>query len=145
MTQIPENQIHHLKESLEENSFKKKVPWILLMGFLLLVAAGGLTYTYHYRDLPKCQDEAVQILLNQNIRSNETLIQNSRTLAFEGIKEIAHDNAQRSCRANLITNQGNYSVAYLVQNDLIEKNWLSKFLGNVEYSIAVEKIERTQQ
>jgi hypothetical protein len=144
MTQIPENQIHHLKESLEENSFKKKVPWILLFAFLLLVIAGALTYTYHYRDLPKCQDEAVQILLNQNIRSNEALIQNSRTLAFEGIQEISQNHDQRSCRANLITSQGNFLVAYLVQNDLIEKNWVNKFLGKVEYSISVEKIEPTQ-
>ena len=87
MTQIPENQIHHLKESLEENSFKKKVPWILLIGFLLLVAAGGLTYTYHYRDLPKCQDEAVQILLNQNIRSNETLDRKSTRLNSSHMSE----------------------------------------------------------
>ena len=144
MTQIPENQIHHLKESLEENSFKKKVPWILLFAFLLLVIAVALTYTYHYRDLPKCQDEAVQILLNQNIRSNEALIQNSRTLAFEGIKEVSQNNDQRSCRANLITSQGNYLVAYLVQNDLIEKNWMNNFLGKVEYSISIEKIEPTQ-
>jgi hypothetical protein len=141
MTQIPESQIHHLKELQEESSFKKKIPWILLLVFLLLVIAGGLTYTYQYRDLPKCQDEAVQILLNQNIRSNEVLIQNSRTLAFEGIKEISHDKSQRSCRASLITNQGNYFVIYLVQNDLIERNWISKFLGKVEYSIAVQKIE----
>ena len=144
MTQIPENQIHHLKESLEENSFKKKVPWILLFAFLLLVIAVALTYTYHYRDLPKCQDEAVQILLNQNIRSNEALIQNSRTLAFEGIKEISQNHDQRFCRANLITSQGNFLVAYLVQNDLIEKNWMNKFLGKVEYSISIEKIEPTQ-
>ncbi|QKM64264.1 hypothetical protein DCO17_02860 [Polynucleobacter tropicus] len=144
MTQIPENQIHHLKESLEENSFKKRAPWILLFGFLLLVIAGALTYTYHYRDLPKCQDERVQILLNQNIRSNEALIQNSRTLAFEGIKEISQNNDQRSCRANLITSQGNYLVTYLVQNDLIENSWMSKFLGKVEYSISIEKIESAQ-
>jgi preprotein translocase subunit SecG len=144
MSQIPESQIHHLKESQKEGSFMKKIPWILLLVFLLLVIAGGLIYAYQYRDLPKCQDETVQILLNQNIRSNEVLIQNARTLAFEGIKEISHDNSQRFCRARLITNQGNYLVTYLVQNDLIERDWISKFLGMVEYSIKVEKIESTQ-
>ncbi|QWD64594.1 hypothetical protein [Polynucleobacter sp. MWH-UH2A] len=144
MTQIPESQIHHLKESQEEDSFTKKVPWFLLLGFLIFVISCALVYVYQYRDLPKCQDEAVQILLNQNIRSNEALIQNSRTLAFEGINEVSHNNTQRSCRASLITSQGNYLVTYLVQNEVIEKNWIGKLLGKVEYSIVVEKIESVQ-
>lgn len=144
MTQIPESQMHHLKEFQNEHSFKKKIPWILLLAFLIIVIVLAMTYAYNYRDLPKCQDEAVQILLNQNIRSNEALIQNSRTLAFEGIKEISHDRSQRYCVASLITNQGNYFVAYLVQNDLIEQNWMSKLAGKIEYSIAIEKIESSQ-
>lgn len=141
MTKLPENQIHHLKESLEENALRAKIPWIMLSGFILLVIVGILTYSYIYRDLPKCQDEAVQILLNQNIRSNEVLIQNSRTLAFEGVRESAHNNQQRFCIANLITNQGNYHVNYLVQDDLIEKSWLSRLTGAVQYSVAIEKIQ----
>jgi len=144
MTPTPQNEIHHLKESVEENSFKRKVPLILLLAFLLLVAIGSLAYVYQYRDLPRCQDEAVQILLNQNIRNNEGLIQNSQTLAFNGFKEVMHTQSQRSCNMTLITNQSNYSVAYLVVSDLSQKNWLSRFIGTVNYSVIIEKIAITQ-
>ena len=144
MIPIPQNQIHHLKESLEENSFKRKVPLILLLAFLVLVALGSLVYVYQYRDLPRCQDEAVQILLNQNIRNNEGLIQNSQTLAFNGFKEVMHKQSQRSCNVTLITNQSNYSVAYFVVSDLSQKNWLSRLTGAVDYSVMIEKIEPTQ-
>ena len=144
MIPTPQNQIHHLKESLEENSFKRKVPWILLLVFLVLVALGSLVYVYQYRDLPRCQDEAVQILLNQNIRNNEGLIQNSQTLAFNGFKEVMHKQSQRSCNVTLITNQSNYSVAYFVVSDLSQKNWLSRLTGTVDYSVMIEKIEPTQ-
>jgi len=144
MTPTPQNEIHHLKESVEENSFKRKVPLILLLAFLLLVAIGSLAYVYQYRDLPRCQDEAVQILLNQNIRNNEGLIQNSQTLAFNGFKEVMHTQSQRSCNMTLITNQSNYSVAYLVVSDLSQKNWLSRFVGTVNYSVIIEKIAITQ-
>ena len=116
----------------------------MLLAFLVLVAIGSLAYVYQYRDLPKCQDEAVQILLNQNIRNNEGLIQNSQTLAFNGFKEVMHDHSQRSCNVTLITNQSNYSVAYLVINDLSQKNWLSRLTGIVDYSVMIEKIEITQ-
>jgi len=144
MIPTPQNQIHHLKESLEENSFKRKVPWILLLVFLVLVALGFLVYVYQYRDLPRCQDEVVQILLNQNIRNNEGLIQNSQTLAFNGFKEVMHNQSQRSCNVTLITNQSNYSVAYFVVSDLRQKNWLSRLTGTVDYSVMIEKIEPTQ-
>ena len=140
----PQNEIHHLKESLEENSFKRKVPLILLLAFLLLVTLGSFVYVYQYRDLPNCQDEAVQILLNQNIRNNEGLIQNSQTLAFNGFKEVMHNQSQRSCNVTLITNQSNYSVAYLVVSDLSQKNGLSRFTGAVNYSVIIEKIELSQ-
>jgi len=144
MTLTPQNEIHHLKESLEENSFKRKVPLILLLAFLLLVAIGSLAYVYQYRDLPRCQDEAVQILLNQNIRNNEGLIQNSQTLAFNEFKEVMHKQSQRSCNVTLITNQSNYSVAYFVLSDLSQKNWLSRLTGTVDYSVMIYKIEPTQ-
>jgi len=144
MKPTPQNEIHHLKESLEENSFKSKVLLILLLTFLLLVAVGSLAYVYQYRDLPKCQDEAVQILLNQNIRSNEGLIQNAQTLAFNGFNEIMHNQSQRSCIVTLITSQSNYSVAYSIVNDLGQKNWLSRLTGIVDYSVMIEKIELTQ-
>ena len=144
MTKVPENQIHHLKESLEESSFQKKIPWLLLLSFIFLVIVSSLIYVYQYRDLPKCQDESVQILLNQNIRNNEVLIEGSQTIAFEDFRENSHGNSQRSCVASLITNRGKYLVSYQVQNDLIEKNWISRFTGAVEYSVFVEKTEPSQ-
>ena len=142
--EIPENQIHHLKESLEEDSSRKKIPWLLLLAFLILVSMGGLVYVYHYRDLPKCQDESVQILLNESIRSDEALIHQSRTLAFDSFKETSHNDSQRSCTVNLITNQGNYAIAYSVVDDLIQKTWFSRLMGKVEFSVAIEKIEVAQ-
>ena len=141
MAQIPKDQIHHLKESLEEDSDRRKIPWLLLAGFILLAVVGALIHVYYYRDLPKCQDESVQILLNTNIRSNEELIKNARTQAFDQIREVSHDNSRRSCVARLITNEGNYSLAYLVVNDLVEKDWLSRFVGDIQYSVVIEKIE----
>jgi hypothetical protein len=144
MTQIPENQIHHLKESLEENSFKPKIPWLLLVSFIVAVIVGALIYTYQFRDLPKCQDERVQILLNESIRSNEAQIRSAQTLAFERFREISHSDVRRICSTQLVTNMGNYSVAYAVINELPTTNWISRFLGTVKYSVAVEKIEQTQ-
>lgn len=140
MGQLSNNQIHHLKESLEEDSYRKKIPWLLLAGFVLLMVVGALIHTYYYRDLPKCQDESVQILLNKNLRSNETLIGNARTQAFDQIREVSHDASQRSCVATLITTQGNYAITYLVVNDVAEKSWLSRFVGEIQYSVVMEKI-----
>ena len=141
MAQIPENQVHHLKESLEEDSFRSKIPWLFLAGLMLLIVVGALLNVYYYRDLPKCQDEAVQILLNENIRSNEGLIQNARTQAFDQIRELSHSDSSRSCASTLITTDGNYALTYVVVNDVIEKNWLSKFIDAVQYSVVIQKIE----
>jgi len=55
-----------------------------------------------------------------------------------------HNQSQRSCNVTLITNQSNYSVAYLVVSDLSQKNWLSRFTGAVNYSVIIEKIELSQ-
>lgn len=140
MTQMPREQIHHLKESLEEDSFRKRIPWYLMVALVLIMVIVALIYAYNYRGLPSCQDESVQILLNQNIRSNEALIQNSRTQAFQKIKEVSHDNHQRSCTAALITTDGNFSIAYLVINDLNETNWLSRLTGAVQYSVLIKNI-----
>lgn len=140
MTQMPREQIHHLKESLEEDSFRKRIPWYLMVALVLIMVIVALIYAYNYRGLPSCQDESVQILLNQNIRSNEALIQNSRTQAFQKIKEVSHDNHQRSCTTALITTDGNFSIAYLVINDLNETNWLSRLTGAVQYSVLIKNI-----
>ena len=141
MAQIPESQMHHLKESLEEDSLRRKIPLFLLAGLLLLIVVVALFNIYYYRDLPKCQDESVQILLNKNIRSNEALIQNARTQAFEQIRELSHSDSSRSCAATLITTDGNYALTYVVVNDVIEKNLLSKFIDAVQYSVEIQKIE----
>ena len=141
MAQIPESQMHHLKESLEEDSLRRKIPLFLLAGLLLLIVVVALFNIYYYRDLPKCQDESVQILLNKNIRSNEALIQNARTQAFEQIRELSHSDSSRSCAATLITTDGNYAITYVVVNDVIEKNLLSKFIDAVQYSVEIQKIE----
>lgn len=140
MTQIPENQIHHLQESLEEDSIRKNIPWFLLTGLMLLILIGSVAYVYNYRNLPKCQDESVQILLNKNIRSNEALIQNARTQAFEQIREDSHNDSQRSCSATLITTQGNYAISYSVVNELVEQNWLSRFTAPTQYTVVVQKL-----
>ena len=141
MAQIPESQMHHLKESLEEDSFRRRIPPFFLAGLILLIVVGALVNVYYYRDLPKCQDESVQILLNKNIRSNEALIQNARTQAFEQIRELSHSDSSRSCAATLITTDGNYAITYVVVNDVIEKNLLSKFVDAVQYSVEIQKIE----
>lgn len=140
MTQIPKDQIHHLKESLEEDSIRKKIPWFLLAGLLLLIAIGGMIHTYYYRDLPKCQDESVQILLNKNIRSNEALIQNARTQAFDRIRENSHSDSERSCSATLITTNGTYAVTYLVVNESVEKSWFSRFTDTVQFAVVIKQI-----
>lgn len=145
MAQIPESQMHHLKESLEEDSLRRKIPLFLLAGLLLLIVVAALFNVYYYRDLPKCQDESVQILLNKNIRSNEALIQNARTQAFEQIRELSHSDSSRSCAATLITTDGNYAITYVVVNDVIEKNLLSKFVDAVQYSVEIQKIELVKQ
>ena len=141
MAQIPESQMHHLKESLEEDSFRRRIPPFFLAGLILLIVVGALVNVYYYRDLPKCQDESVQILLNKNIRSNETLIQNARTQAFDRIRELSHSESRRSCAATLVTTEGNYDLIYVVVNELVEKNWLNKFVDAVQYSVEIQKIE----
>jgi hypothetical protein len=98
-----------------------KIPSLLLGLFVLLIASGGLFYSYYTRDLPECKDEYIQILLNQEIRNHEALIQDSRTLAFNGISEISHRNGARICSTNLLTTQSTYSVGYQVVNQEMEK------------------------
>ena len=107
---------HDLQGESEGDSFKRKIPLFLLALFLLLLASGGLAYSYFTRDLPECNDEYIQILLNQDIRKNEALIQDSRTLAFNDISEVSHRNGVRICSTNLLTSQGIYLVGYQVLN-----------------------------
>jgi len=123
-----------------------KPPSLLLGLFVLLLASGGLFYNYYTRDLPECKDEYVQILLNQEIRNHETLIQDSRTLAFNDISEVSHRNGARICSANLLTTQSTYSVGYQVVNQAMEKYTIwQRLTGPTDYSVKIEYVRKTER
>jgi len=139
----PKKGAHNLPEGLEGDSFKRKIPLFLLILFVLLVASGGLIYNYFTRDLPECKDEYIQILLNQDIRNNETLIQDSRTLAFNDISEVSHRNGVRICTTNLLTSQDIYLVGYQVLNREMEQDTIWKrLMGPTDYSVKIEYIKK---
>ncbi|QWE00860.1 hypothetical protein FD967_02100 [Polynucleobacter sp. JS-Mosq-20-D10] len=119
----------------------------LLLGlFVLLVASGGLFYSYYTRDLPECKDEYIQILLNQEIRNNEALIQDSRTLAFNDISEMSHRNGARICSTNLLTTQGAYSVGYQVVNQVMVKDTIwQRLTGPTDYSVKIEYVRKAKR
>jgi len=139
----PKKGAHNLPEGLEGDSFKRKIPLFLLILFVLLVASGGLIYNYFTRDLPECKDEYIQILLNQDIRNNETLIQDSRTLAFNDISEVSHLNGVRICTTSLLTSQDMYLVGYQVLNREMEQDTIWKrLMGPTDYSVKIEYIKK---
>ena len=123
-----------------------KTPSLLLSLFVLLLASGGLFYSYYTRDLPECKDEYIQILLNQKIRNHEDLIQDSRTLAFNDIAELSHRNGVRICSTNLLTSQGIYSIGYQVVNPEIgqETIW-QRLMGPTDYSVKIEYVRKTER
>jgi hypothetical protein len=119
-----------------------KIPSLLLGLFVLLLASGGLFYSYYTRDLPECKDEYIQILLNQEIRNNETLIQESRTLAFNNIVEVSHRNGVRICSTNLLTSQGIYSIGYQVVNPEVGRDTIwQRLMGPTDYSVKIESVK----
>jgi len=123
-----------------------KTPSLLLGLFVLLVASGGLFYSYYTRDLPECKDEYIQILLNQEIRNNEPLIQDSRSLAFNDISEMSHRDVARICSTNLLTTQGTYSVGYQVVNQAMEKDTIwQRLTGPTDYSVKIEYVRKTER
>ena len=137
---------HNLQGGLEGNSFQRKIPLFLLVLFVLFVASGGLVYTYFTRDLPECNDEYIQILLNQDIRNNETLIQDSRTLAFNDISEVSRRNDVRICSSNLLTSQGIYLVGYQVLNREMEQDTIwQRLMGPTDYLVKIEYIRKTDR
>ena len=139
----PKKGAHNLPEGQEGDSFKRKIPLFLLILFVLFVASGGLIYSYFTRDLPECKDEYIQILLNQDIRNNETLIQDSRTLAFNDISEVSHRNGVRICTTNLLTSQDIYLVGYQVLNREMEQDTIWKrLMGPTDYSVKIEYIKK---
>jgi len=139
----PKKGVHNFPEGLEGDSFKRKIPPFLLMLFVLFVASGGLVYNYFTRDLPECKDEYIQILLNQDIRNNETLIQDSRTLAFNDISEVSHRNGVRICSTNLLTSQDIYLAGYQVLNLEMEQYTIwRRLMGPTDYSVKIEYIRK---
>jgi len=123
-----------------------KISYFLLATFVFLVATAGLFYSYYTRDLPECKDEYIQILLNQDIRNNESLIQDSRTLAFNEISEVSHRDGVRICSTNLLTTQGIYSVGYQVLNRKLEQDTVwERLMGPTDYSVKVEYVRKTEQ
>jgi hypothetical protein len=142
----PKKVAHDLQGELEGDSFKRKIPLFLLVLFVLFVASGGLVYTYFTRDLPECNDEYIQILLNQDIRNNETLIQDSRTLAFNDISEVSRRNDVRICSSNLLTSQGIYLVGYQVLNREMEHDTIwQRLMGPTDYSVKVDYVRKIEK
>ena len=142
---IPPSEIHHLKEAQEDSSFKSKAPWYALLAFIVLVAVGAIVHTYYFKDLPKCRDENIQILLNNNLRNNEQLLNNSQTLAFGQFQEKSHSAIQRDCSAELLTNAETYLIQYRVINNAGEQNFFQRLFSSVDYSIALESVNPTKQ
>jgi hypothetical protein len=120
-----------------------KIPSLLLGLFVLLIASGGLFYSYYTRDLPECKDEYIQILLNQEIRNHEALIQDSRTLSFNNIAEVSHRDGMRICSTNLLTTQGTYAVGYQVVNREMENDAIwQRLTGPTDYSVKIEYVRK---
>ena len=134
---IPPSEIHHLKEAQGNSSFKNKVPQYALLIFIILVIVAAIVHTYFFRDLPKCRDENIQILLNQDLRNNEQLLNNSQTLAFGQFQEKSHNDVQRDCSAELLTNAGTYLIQYQVINNSGKQNFFQRLFSAVDYSIAL--------
>ena len=134
---IPEEQIHHLKEAMAEDSFRSKIPAIALAIFILLVIIGATLYSYDHRDLPKCNDENIQIMLNQSIRSNEQLINGAATIAFERITELASEKRIRTCQTKLLTSKLSYLVRYQVENQTKNPTFFTTLFGEVDYSVEI--------
>ncbi|QWE27109.1 hypothetical protein [Polynucleobacter sp. AP-Ainpum-60-G11] len=141
---IPPSEIHHLKEAQEDSSFRSKAPWYGLLAFIVLVVVSAIVHTYYFKDLPKCRDENIQILLNNNLRNNEQLLNNSQTLAFGQFQEKSHSAVQRDCSAELITNAGTYLIQYRVINNAGEQNFFQRLFSSVDYSIALESVNPTK-
>ena len=142
---VPENEVHHLKEFLEEKSFKNKIPPILLLVFVLAVIVSAVIYSYYYRDLPKCSDESIQIQLNHQLRSNEQLLNNAQTLAFNHFAETAHDGVRRSCKTELLTSAGVFLVSYQVLDRSGAQGFLNRLFSKVDYSVELGAVTTNQK
>lgn len=142
---IPQDEIHQLKESLEESSLKKKAPQFALLIFILLAITGALVHTYYFRDLPKCRDENIQILLNQELRNNEQLLSHSQTLAFGQFNEISHNEVQRECSVELLTSAGTYLVRYQVIGNSGGQNLIKRLFSKIDYLVLLISVTQIRQ
>ena len=142
---IPPSEIHHLKEAQEDSSFKNKAPQYALLIFIILVVLSAIVHTYFFRDLPKCRDETIQILLNKDLRNNEKLLNYSQTLAFGQFQEKSHSDIQRDCSAELLTNAGTYLIQYQVINNSGKQDFFQRLFSAVDYSIALESVNQIKQ
>lgn len=125
--------------------FRDKAPWYGLLIFIVLVVVSAIVHTYYFRDLPKCRDENIQILLNNKLRNNEQLLNNSQTLAFGQFQEKSHNAVQRDCSAELLTNAGTYLILYKVINDSGEQSFFQRLFAPVDYSISLESVKLIKQ
>jgi hypothetical protein len=141
----PQDQVHHLKESLEESSLKQKAPQFALLIFILLVIAGALVHAYYFRDLPKCGDENIQILLNQELRNNERLLNNSQTVAFGQFNEISHNEVQRECSAELLTTAGTYLIRYQINGNSGGENLIKRLFSKIDYLVSLISVTQIRK
>ena len=110
---------------------------LALLIFILLAIFGATLYSYFHRDLPKCSDENVQIMLNQSIRGNDQLINGATTIAFNQITELAGDKTVRSCQTKLVTSKLSYLVRYQVVNQTRNPTFFNTLFGKVDYSVEI--------
>lgn len=136
---------HHPKEVPGNSSFKNKIPQFALLLFIVLVVASAIVHTYFFRNLPKCKNETIQILLNKDLRNNEQLLNHSQTLAFGQFQEKSHDDIQRHCSAELLTNAGTYLIQYQVINNSGKQDFFQRLFSVVDYSIALESVNKIKQ
>lgn len=142
---IPPSEIHHLKEAQEDSSFKNKAPQYALLIFIILVVLSAIVHTYFFRDLPKCRDETIQILLNKDLRNNEKLLNYSKTLAFGQFQEKSNNGVERNCSTELLTNAGMYLIQYRVINNSGKQDFLQRLFSPVDYSIALESVNQIKR
>lgn len=140
--QVAPEEVHHLKGVREGSPFKNNVPWVVLIIFIVMAGISAIIHTYFFRDLPKCRDENIQILVNRELRNNEQLLNKAQTLAFGEFKEKSHSEVQRDCSAELLTNAGTYLIQYRVINNSGGQNFFQHLFSQVDYSIALESVNQ---
>lgn len=135
----------HLKEVIKDSTFKNKIPQFGLLLFIVLVVVSAIVHTYFFKDLPKCRDETIQILLNKDLRNNEQLLNHSQTLAFGQFQEKSNNGVERNCSAELLTNAGVYLIQYRVINNSENQDFFQRLFSAADFSIALESLTKIKQ